>query len=128
MEIHANFTNSIRILWYFRLSCEHNVESYDRICCWIRKNFTSILALSPVSVFKPCGAKAFSLPIHSSSWYLSPAAVLMLFCNMVTLRLSFIIWILWKCFPSLLLPGLFFFVVAKFGVAFWKIFPCRSNT
>ena len=49
-------------------------------------HFTSIVTNFSV---KPCGAKVFSLQIHLSSRYLRAAAVLILFCNMVTLRSSF---------------------------------------
>ena len=43
-------------------------------------HFFSIIT---ISVFKPCGAKVFSLQIHLSSWWLREAAVLILLCNMV---------------------------------------------
>ena len=35
------------------------------------------------------------------------AAVLILFCNIVILRLSFVLWLSWKCFANSLLFGLF---------------------
>ena len=41
------------------------------------------LAQSPVSLFKPCGAKGFSLRIHLSARYLQVASVFVLFCNVV---------------------------------------------
>ena len=52
-------------------------------------------------------SKVFSLQVHLSSWYLRAAAVLILFCNMVTLRSSIKLWLSWKCFASSLLSGLF---------------------
>ena len=41
------------------------------------------LAQSPVSLFKPCGAKGFSLRIHLTARYLRVASVFVLFCNVV---------------------------------------------
>ena len=59
------------------------------------------------SVQANLGDNVFSLQIHLSSWYLRAAAGLISFCNMVTLRWSFKLWLSWKCFASSLLSGLF---------------------
>ena len=66
-----------------------------------------LFSISPVSVFKPCGAKFFSLEIHFSSCYLCAAAVLILFRNMVTSSLPFVLWLWWKYFASSLFSSLF---------------------
>ena len=36
----ANSSNSVRNLSYFSLSCEHNIETDDRVFYWISRNCT----------------------------------------------------------------------------------------
>ena len=76
-------------------------------------------------MFKPCGAKVFSLQIHLSTWYLRAAAVFILFYNVVTLRLSFISRFS-RCFESCYCLATID-VLAIFRKALWKLFSCISN-
>ena len=78
-------------------------------------------------MFKPCEAKVFSLQIHLTSWFLRATAVFILFSNMVTLRLSFKLWLSWKCSANSLLYWPIFDVVAMFGKALWKFFPWMTS-
>ena len=74
-------------------------------------------------MFKPCGGKVFSLRIHFSSWDLRAAAVLILLCNMVTLKLWLKLWLWWKSFANSLL---LYDVVAMFRETLWRFFSCMS--
>ena len=83
-------------------------------------------------MFKPCGAKVFSLQIHLPSWYLQAAAALILLCNIVTLRSLFKLWLSWKCFASSLLSGLFLSDVWRNAVKVVPLYlryirPCAWN-
>ena len=88
------------------LSCEHNIETSDRVRYWSVEIVQFFSIVTNFSV-QPCGTKVFSIQIHLSSWYLRATAFLILFCKMVTLRSSFNLWLLRKIFPSSLLSGLF---------------------
>ena len=71
-------------------------------------------------MFKPCKAKIFSLQINLSWWYLRAVAVLILFCNMVTLRSSVKLSLSWKYFATSLLSGLFL-------VSWWCLEKCTKS-
>ena len=85
-------------------------------------------------MFKSCGAKVFSLRIYLSLWYLPAAAVLILFCNMDIVLISFKVWLSWKCFESSLLLACFWCCSNVWRSALkvaplylWYIRACASN-
>ena len=85
-------------------------------------------------MFKSCGAKVFSLRIYLSLWYLPAAAVLILFCNMDIVLISFKVWLSWKCFESSLLLACFWCcsnvwrsALKVAALYIWYIRACASN-